>query len=202
MAQPGDRAAGVLRGAGTGGTAEVTTVVALVRAVNVGGTGALPAAALRAAAEAAGGRAPRTYRQSGNVVFDHRPVRPDRLARALERAIAEAGGPEVTVLVRTADELAALVRANPFDRPGRPPATLHVTFLATEPEAERVATWTPRLRPGDEWARHGRHVYLHLPGGYAGSPLTNDRIERALGVVATTRNWRTVGALVDLAARP
>ena len=42
-------------------------------------------------------------------------------------------------------------------------------------------------------------VYLHCPFGYGRSQLSNAFFEKQLGVAATTRNWRTVTALTDLA---
>jgi uncharacterized protein (DUF1697 family) len=99
------------------------------------------------------------------------------------------------VLLRTRAELAKLVAGNPFLRAGKDPSTLHVTFLADVPGGARIEA------PGsgaDEFRIVRREVYVHCPNGYGRSKLSNAFFEKKLGVVATTRNWRTVTTLAEL----
>ena len=132
------------------------------------------------------------------MVFRSPVEGPARVAGEIERRIARDLGVTVTVLVRTADDLAQVVATNPFVRRETDPVTLHVTFLAEAPEPERVTRLeTPSGEP-DELALVGREVYLHCPNGYGRTKLNNAFIERRLGVAATTRNWRTVTTLCDL----
>jgi uncharacterized protein (DUF1697 family) len=94
-----------------------TAYVALLRAVNVGGTGKLPMADLKVMAEAAGFTQVRTYIASGNLVF-RSPLTEAEVKARLERQLATYAGKPVPVLVRTAAELAAIVAANPFPAKG------------------------------------------------------------------------------------
>src|SRR5690606_63574 len=96
-----------------------------------------------------------------------------------------------------AAELEAVLDANPFVDRGSNPKALHVMFLSDHPSDERVAALDPQRSPPDEFAVLGREVYLHCPKGIARSKLTTAWIDRALGTVATVRNWNTVNALVE-----
>jgi len=173
----------------------VTTFVALLRGINVGGRHKVAMADLVALLAEAGGENVVTYIQSGNVVFSHAARSPGELGADLARRIEAMTGFTVPVVVRTAAELAAVVGNNPF--PGREP-TVHVTFLGADPppgalDAVDAAAFAP-----EEFALVGRQIYLHLPNGMARAKLP-----QALDVFSTpvtTRNWRTVCKLVDLSA--
>ncbi|HVB09541.1 MAG TPA: DUF1697 domain-containing protein [Bacillota bacterium] len=161
-----------------------TTYVALLRGVNVGGR-VLRMEELRSVCASLGLAEARTYIQSGNVVFRGEAADGTRLAKALA----------VPVLLRTTEEMAAVVAANPFPGQGADPKRLHVTFLAAEPTRE-----APAADSGpDEFILAGREVYLHCPGGYGETKLHNAFFERRLGVTATTRNWATVQKLAEMA---
>ena len=89
--------------------------------------------------------------------------------------------------------------ANPFLERGAATDRLHVTFLQEKPPKSAVDAIDPGEGGGDDFAIVGREVYLHCPNGYGRSRLTNPFWERRLGAVATTRNWKTVNALVAMA---
>ncbi|HEV2309550.1 MAG TPA: DUF1697 domain-containing protein [Acidimicrobiia bacterium] len=170
---------------------------ALLRGVNVGGKNRLAMPALRSAVEGLGFDDVATYVQSGNVVF-RAPSQPEAsLVRALERMIRGTFRLEVTVLVRTAAQLARIEKENPYLAQRRDPATLHVTFLAARPSAAARGELPRGLGP-DELAVRGREVYLWCPNGYGRTKLTNAWFEQRLGTPATTRNWRTVVTLRGL----
>ena len=122
------------------------------------------------------------------------------VARAIEQAIADDLGLDVTVLVRTPAELARTVRANPFPGRGADVGTLHVTFLAEPAAATKVRALDAEAFAPDTFSMHGREVYVHCPNGYGRTKINNTWFERKLGVAATTRNWKTVNQLVELAA--
>jgi len=136
-----------------------------------------------------------THLQSGNVLFEATSGA-GRLEPRLERAIAEGLAPGVSVVVRTRTELAKVVAANPFT--GRDLSKLHVTFLQERPSRARAATLDPGFGAPDEFRVLGRELYLHFSDGSGRSKLSNAYFEKQLGVVATTRNWRTVTALAEL----
>ena len=183
----------------------MTTFVALLRAVNVGGR-TLPMGDLRRALEAAEYADVRTYVQSGNVVFAAGGDDPRDEAAAIEELVRREFGLEVQILVLAADQLQQVAAANPFLGTGANERFLHVTFLF-EPVREDVFTVLDLPMAGGERVALGgrgetgrRAVYLHLPHGYGRSKLTNGWFERTLKVPATTRNWRTVKALADLSS--
>lgn len=196
----------------------MTTFVALLRAVNVSGRNKIAMAELRPALGSLGLTGVQTYLQSGNVVFAAASDDPAGQAVAIHELIERKFGYDVHVLVLTAAELAQAAAANPFVVPGRHAATavhegwLHVTFLDRPvPEAafggldlpaqdgEQAIFATTTTAPCA--SETGRVVYLSLPRGYGRTKLTNAYFERALSSIATTRNWRTVLALVEMSAR-
>ena len=178
-------------------TGRTQTYAALLRGINLGSHNKVAMTDLRALFEDLDAEDVRTYVQSGNVVFRSKRTAAE-LETAAEREIAKALSLDVTVLMRTKAQLARLVRDNPFAR--KPEKALHVTFLAEKPPVARVRDLDPRGFEPDTFEVSGREVYLHVPNGYGHSKLSNAYFEKALGVRATTRNWRTVTALAGLAA--
>ncbi|PWR07518.1 hypothetical protein DKT68_18630 [Micromonospora acroterricola] len=178
----------------------MTRYVALLRGVNVGTT-RLAMADLRRLVTDLGHDEVTTYLQSGNVVFGSTVRDAGRLAAGIERALADELGLTVPVLVRSARELAAVAGGNPYAEREDDPTRLLVAFLATAPETSTVDALTV---PGGEnvaFTVTGREVYLHYPeGGYGRSRFTNAYLEKKLAVVATTRNWKSVRTLAELAA--
>lgn len=175
--------------------------IALLRGINVGGKNRVPMEDLRALVVEAGGREPRTYIQSGNVVFEASAAAAKRLAGELEGLLLERLGVKSPVVVRSAAEMAVVVDGVPFKGKQADPASLHVMFLAARPTKTGAAKLDPDRSPGDVFELVGREIYLHLPNGAARSKLTNAYFDSTLGTVSTARNWRTVGKLVEMCAR-
>jgi uncharacterized protein (DUF1697 family) len=171
-------------------------VVVLLRGINVGGKGKLPMAQLREIATAAGLEEVRTYIQSGNVVARAPRGSTSALATRLRRGIAAATSLDPEVSVRTGAELAEAVAANPFVARGEDPAHLHVTFLS-HPAARVLAGHDPAAWAPEEVVAIGRELHLLLPEGMGRSKLAAALARRADG--GTTRSWRTVTTLLDMA---
>lgn len=167
----------------------MTVYVALLRAVNVGGTGKLPMTELKAMCEAAGFRQVRTYIASGNVVFES-GASAARVKALLEARLKDYAGKPVGVMVRTAEELVAVLKANPF--PKAAPARTLVTFLDDAPPKDALKHATG-VR-GEEMRLGAREIYIHYGDGIGTSKL---RIPAAKD--GTARNINTVAALVKLA---
>ncbi len=176
----------------------MTTWVALLRGINLGSRKRISMGDLRALFETLGLEGVRTYVVSGNVVFESARRGRALLAGEIERAIESTLGHEVTVVLRTGPELARIVAANPF--PDVEPSTVHLTFLGDKPAGDQVRALEAASYGEDEFAVRGTEVYLHCPNGYGRSKLSNEAIERRLGVAGTTRNWRTTTALATMAA--
>jgi uncharacterized protein (DUF1697 family) len=133
------------------------------------------------------------------VVFTARAGATSAIGLAMERRIAKDLGLEVNVLVRTKAELAKIAADNPLAKRGVAATHLHVTFLGERPAAVKVSAIDPKRFLPDTFAVARREVYLCCPNGYGRTKLNNAFFERALATDATTRNWKTVNALVEMA---
>lgn len=175
----------------------MTTWIALLRGVNVGGN-RLPMADLRDECASMGLENVRTYIQSGNVVFEAGPESACDLAAALPPRIERRFGFRPRILVLSVDDLRRAMSANPYAEAESEPKTVHLYFLAERPDAVDT-DGLDELRADTEcWHLEGRVFYLHTPDGYGTSKLAA-RAEKLLGVDATARNWRTVRKLRELA---
>lgn len=166
-----------------------TRCVALLRAINVGGTGRLPMAPLRQALTGAGFADVATYLQSGNVVLTAEGD-PDETGPRIAAVIADGFGLSVPVLMRTQAQIAAIVARDPFAGRDIDPSRLFVAFLARDPGPDEYAAVTPG--PGEEFASAGREAYLVCPDGVRDSLVTKTFGRTPSGRAATVRNWRTV----------
>jgi uncharacterized protein (DUF1697 family) len=170
----------------------MTIYIALLRAVNVGGTGKLPMTELVALCEACGFGRVRTYIASGNVVFDFKGSA-SHVKALLEARLAAHVGKPVGVLVRTAAEMAAVLSANPF--PEAAPNRTVAIFLDAPPPADALSHATGQRT---EACRLGaREIYVHYGQGMADSKL---KIPAAK--TGTARNMNTVAKLAAMAAPP
>ncbi len=180
--------------------------LALLRGVNVGGV-KLAMADLRAVLGSLGYADVSTYIQSGNALFSADGTSTAALAAEIEAALDRQVGMRPRVLVLTRDELARVIRDNPYpDEPD--PRMVHAVFLAGEPGPEQVAAVaeTERQAAGKgcrDTARYaGRVLYLHTPDGFGRSELAAQLSRRAGPMSAqgagTARNWATVTKLLRL----
>jgi uncharacterized protein (DUF1697 family) len=154
--------------------------VALLRGINLAAHKRMSMKDLVAVFEKCGCTDVTTYIQSGNVAFTAPAGGID--AAAIEARIAKRFGFEAPVVLRTAEELFAVIAANPFPRCDQERDRPHVSFLADEPLAEHVA----------------REIYLLFPTGLANNKLTSQYFDSRLKTVGTARNWRTVLALAEM----
>ena len=167
------------------------TYVALLRAVNVGGTGKLAMSRLKSICADAGFDRVETYIASGNVVFDSK-ARPAKVKAALEARLADELGKPVGVMVRTAAEMAAVLAANPFAK--GEPKHAYAIFLDTAPP--RDALDHVKGQTDERIALGKREIFVHYPSGMGRSKL---RIPAAS--IGTARNMNTVAKLVEMAAK-
>ncbi|MDY7232809.1 DUF1697 domain-containing protein [Hyalangium rubrum] len=175
--------------------------VALLRGINVGGNKKVPMARLRQLLEGLGYTDVATLLQSGNAVFTSKKKAPAQLARQIEAAITEEFGFQVSVLVRTRDELAAAIQANPLPGAEEAPSRFLVTFLSDVPDPKRLEKIDPAAYLPDEFRVVGREIYARFPNGIGESKLAIVLTGTRLGVTPTARNWATVTKLLELADR-
>lgn len=167
----------------------MTTYVALLRAVNVGGTGKLPMAALRALCAEIGFADVRTYIASGNVVFES-DVGAGAVKADLETRLATYAGKPVGVVVRTGDEIADILAGYPFAL--HEPKHSYVVFLDAAPPAGALKA--VKGRDGEEMALGSREIFVAYPNGMGQSKLTIPAAK-----AGTARNLNTVRALGEMA---
>jgi len=168
----------------------MTSYIALLRAVNVGGTGKLPMAELRAMCCDAGFMRVKTYIASGNVVFQSRATA-SKVKADLERRLLEYAGKPVGVAVRTASEMATVLKANPF--PKAAPNRTVAIFLDGAPPPDALAH-AVGVKDEEMWLGL-REIYVHYGAGMGTSKL---RIPAAKS--GTARNINTIAKLVEMAA--
>lgn len=180
------------------GNSVMTTSIALLRGINVGGHRLIKMADLKAMFVGMGFDAVQTYIQSGNVIF--RAAEPEQLLRQrLERQIELTFGFPVTVALRTAGELARLLANCPFAPDSLPEdASLYVALLADTPLQAGVERLLATRTAPDECQVIGREAYLLYRQSMRATQLTNNLLESKLGVAATSRNWRTITTLATM----
>lgn len=169
----------------------MNSFVALLRAVNVGGTGKLPMAELKTMSEKLGFEAVRTYIASGNLVFET-PLTEQCVKAALEGALERFAGKPVGVMIRTAGQMADVLASNPF-----PSAATNRTvaiFLDQAPAADALDQITGRT---DEEVRLGkREIYVHY-----GERMADSKLKISAATSGTARNMNTIAKLAEMAQR-
>jgi uncharacterized protein (DUF1697 family) len=180
-------------------TSSPTRWVALLRGINVGRAHQLGMPQLTALLTGRGYGNVRTHLRSGNVVLES-TTSESELVTDLEQAIEKEFGFAVPVVVRTAEELAAVIAGDPFAEIATDPARYLVTFLPSPPAPDRVDALPPVGDGGGDYLVRGRELYLWLPDGIANTPLAAWKWDRLLGVTGTGRNWNTVTRLGELVA--
>ena len=168
-----------------------TSYIALLRAVNVGGTGKLPMADLRQLAEGLGFDDVRTYIASGNLLFTS-DLTEKTVKKKLEAVLKDYAGKDVGVIVRTAAEMRAVELANPF----KSAAYNRIGVLFFDHPMPRDTTKKAKGQKNEEIELGKREVYVFYPDGMGRSKL---RIPAAKH--GTNRNLNTVSKLAGLAKR-
>ncbi|MEJ8562555.1 DUF1697 domain-containing protein [Yoonia sp. GPGPB17] len=166
------------------------TIIALLRAVNVGGTGKLPMAELRAMAQATGFANVRTYIQSGNMVFSSADDLP-AVRQALESRLADYAGKPVGVILRTGHQMREVLAQNPFT--DAEPSKVSVLFLNAPPLGDTMVAM--KGQADEQIALGQREIFIHYPSGMGRSKLQLPAMAEG-----TMRNINTVTKLARMAA--
>jgi uncharacterized protein (DUF1697 family) len=175
--------------------------VVLLRGINLGARNRIAMPELRESLADAGFKDVRTYLQSGNIVLTS-TAKPENVARKCERVIKASFGLEIPVVVRTRDELAEVVARNPLSAVALDPKRYQVSFLSAELDPEVVGNLEAASSPSEDLVVIGREVYAWHSKTIARSRLWTQLAGKGLGVIATSRNWTTVEALLAMADVP
>jgi uncharacterized protein (DUF1697 family) len=176
----------------------MTRIVVLLRGINLGATRRVSMPELRNALAEAGYEDVSTLLQSGNVVLSS-AKQPETVARAVEKLIADRFGFDVDVIVRTGEELAQVVAADPLGDEVTDGKTYFVIFLSAEPDAAGLRELEDEDFAPDRFSARGREIYVWCPNGMRDSRLMRTLGKANLAPTATFRNWNTVTKLEELA---
>jgi uncharacterized protein (DUF1697 family) len=168
----------------------MTAFVALLRAVNVLGTGKLPMTELKSMCESCGFESVRTYIASGNVVFQSRK-KEAQVKAALEAALLAFAGKPMAAMVRTAEEMAAVLAANPFaHHRGDRTVAFFLDHAPTQTDLDCVSKLT-----NEQLHLGRREIYVAYPDG-----IGNSRLNLPAARLGTARNMNTIAKLAQMAA--
>jgi uncharacterized protein (DUF1697 family) len=175
----------------------MSTLIALLRGINVGGHNKLPMKELTALLEGMGLRDVQTYIQSGNVVFRCDVKNRAALAAKISAAIKAQHGYTPQVLLLDAAELRKAITDNPYPEAEAEPKSLHLFFLADVPQHPDLKSLEAIKTDSEHYKLAGKVFYLYTPEGLGLSKLAA-RVEKLLGVAASARNWNTVCKLGEM----
>jgi uncharacterized protein (DUF1697 family) len=180
----------------------MATYISILRGINVSGQKLIKMDLLKNMYEKLGYSAPKTYVQSGNVVFESEEEGSKKISNTLVLQIKKDFGFDVPVIVLTIEELQRIIEQNPFAEDKKKDLThLHVTFLIDKPQNMDITQLLAKKQEKEEIIIEEKVVYLYCPNGYGRTKLNNNFIESKLKVGATTRNWKTTQALLALAMK-
>jgi uncharacterized protein (DUF1697 family) len=170
----------------------------MLRGINVSGQKKIRMADLRDLYESLELKNVQSYLQSGNVVFDSDEKDIDKLKEAIETQIETNYGFSVPVLIRIKEDFQRVIKEHPFAE--EEAIRVLVTFLYESPEKSKLEELSQHEDKVDQFAIGEQEIFLFCPGGYGRTKLSNNFFEKKLGVVATTRNWKSVNALYKMAS--
>jgi uncharacterized protein (DUF1697 family) len=175
-------------------------IISMLRAVNLVNHNRIKMDALRELYESLGFEKPRTYVQSGNVIFKTKDRNLPQIAKRIEDGIEERFAFRPAVIVRTSTEMKDVVSRNPFaKRRDIEPAKLLAMFLAADPgEEARKKVRSVKTDP-EELRIDGRELFIYFPNGMGRSKLSWTAFEKVLNTAGTGRNWNSVTNMLEIA---
>lgn len=174
----------------------MTIYISLLRGVNVGGRKIIMNK-LKKLYESLKFSDVKTYIQSGNVIFKSSNNSSKELEEMIENRIREVFDFHIPIFIRTTPEFESIINNNPFPR--EDPKKIYVTFLRDTPVSTDLKEINTIKDESEKCLLNDKELYLLLPHGYGRTRLSNNLVEKKLQVLTTTRNWRTVNKLYELA---
>lgn len=173
--------------------------IALLRGINVSGQKKIKMSELQLLFEEMGFRDVETYIQSGNVIFSSKENSREKLESKISSGIKGKIGFDVQVIVRKPEEIEHILKNNPFLKKKKDADKLYVTFLSKIQSDENIEKMYAIDYSPEEYFIEGKHIYLFVPNGYGKAKLSTNLFENKLKIFGTTRNWKTVTAISELA---
>ncbi|HJZ64601.1 MAG TPA: DUF1697 domain-containing protein [Candidatus Acidoferrum sp.] len=175
-------------------------VIALLRAVNVGGHAIIKMDALRALFSSLKCKDVQTYVQSGNVVFRTDEKDLAKLAKTIQTAIAKKFSVNPGVMLRTTADMRGVVARNPFVKQKNiEPAKLLVSFLGAKLDQNAHDLLTALPQKGEELVPSGSELFIYFPNGAGKSKLPWGKVDKICQTQGTARNWNSVTKLLAMA---
>ena len=172
------------------------TYIALLKGINVGGHRKVPMAELRELLTKSGFKNVKTYIQSGNVIFKSSENNNQNIEKNIQKAIITYFGFEVSVLVKTRDNLKHIFDACPFSEEKK--KTSHFTMLHDIPNDNLVKTASEKVYEGEEYYIIKDCIYFYCEKGYGKAKFNMNFFERKLKTIGTSRNFNTMVKLLSL----
>ncbi len=178
----------------------MNTYISLLRGINVNGQRKIQMKDLAELYAILGFEKIVTYIQSGNVVFSSKLNTLSKISQLIEKGIEDKFGYVVPVKVIEQNELQKIISGNPFLKvKGMDISKLHITFLSSAPSKENLKKIISADDDNDKMVIAGKEIYILCPNGYGRTKLTNSFFENKLKTNATTRNWKTINTLLEIA---
>lgn len=174
-------------------------MISMLRGVNLGPHNRIKMDALREMYQSLRLEDPRTYVQSGNVIFRTNEKDLVKLATKIRKAIEKTFGCSPAVVLRTTGELKKVIASNPFAGRDLHPGKILVTFLAGDPAREAKTALAGFDKYPEEVHLEGRELYIYFPNGAGRSKLPWSQVEKYLGITGTARNWNSVTQMLAIA---
>jgi uncharacterized protein (DUF1697 family) len=178
----------------------MAVLISMLRGVNLGRHNRIKMDELRALYESLKYEDPRSYVQSGNVIFRTKEKNSPQLAQKIQAGIEKKFGCCPQVILRTAAEMRTTIAANPFpEQTQREPGKVLVTFLAAAPPGDCEANLQKFKDFPEQLHLKGRELYIYFPNGAGRSKLPWSALDKFLKVTGTARNWNSVQAMLKIA---
>ena len=180
----------------------MNTYIALLRGINVSGHKKIPMADLRSMLHKMDFKDVSTYIQSGNVVFTSDQKDTTILEKKIKEHIQDTFGFEVPVLVKSKMDLEKIILQNPYkDAEALENKQIYFVLLQNAPEKEKMEAFKKEVYQNEDFILKEDCVHLLCRNGYGNAKLNNNLVERKLKVEATTRNYRTMTKLLEIAGK-
>jgi len=172
------------------------TYIALLRGINVGGHKKVPMAELRELLTKSGLENVSTYIQTGNIFFQTSEKSILNIEAIIQKAIIDHFGFEVSVLVKTREDLKRIFNACPFSEEKKKRS--YFTILHSIPNAELVKVASEKVYEGEEYQIINDCIYYFCEKGYGKAKFNMNLFQRKLKTKATARNYRTMAKLLEM----
>ncbi len=175
--------------------------IVFLRGINVSGQKLIKMAELRGHLEKVGFKGAQTYVQSGNLLLSKKGSSKKEVEEIVKRLIMDIYSWEVPTLAKTKEEIESLLKSNPFFEKGMERDRCYYTLLNGVPDPEKAKQLEKESFPPEEYILEKDTVFFYSPKGYGKAKMNNNFFEKKLGVQATTRNVKTMEAMVRLAEK-